>query len=342
MNRLHICTWLYAEAKGDESTYPQVRGASSSAEFQATYWRCVALFFASSYRQQPHARHVLFTNVERPPVVDGVDMGALLTRLGVEIVGLPLTFVTPEGHFHAWRNQFYLFDITAYLTQHVGADDGIIVLDADCVWVRDGGAMQHAIERDGVLTYVISFPIDWIEGGLTREDLRSLSSELLGHEVADPLEYCGGELLAASGSELAHLHSEAVVTWNDLLARYARGERTFNEEAQLLSHIYYKLRYPLGNGDPFVRRIWTGSFGAFNTALPYDLGLVVWHLPLEKNLGIRRLFRDVADEGSRFWSVDVPDELRRYLGERLGVPRNSTSKSLGDLSRRLIEKVTRR
>jgi hypothetical protein len=339
---LYVCTWLFAESEGDESTYPQVHGRSSSQAFQATYWRCVALFFASSHRHHPHAKHLLFTNVENLPSVSGVDMGVLLERLGIEVVRLPLTFATPQGHFHAWRNQFYVFDITAYLAQRVADRDAILLLDSDCVWIRNADAIHEALDRDGLLTYVISFPIDWIESGLTREDMRAISSDLLRREVRNPLEYCGGEFLAATGAELRRLQSEVVTTWNELLARYADGKKVFNEEAQLLSHVYEKLGCPLGNGNPFVRRIWTGSFGAFNTALPYDLGLVVWHLPLEKKFGIRRLFPAVADPASRLWSTVVGDELRDYLGANLGVPRNDFLKSLRDLVRRALDRMPHR
>jgi hypothetical protein len=103
---LYVCTWLYAESQGDESSYPQVRGRPSSEAFQAIYWRCVAVFFGTSVRQQHDVRHLLFTNVETIPTVDGVDVGALLERLGVEIVRRPLEHATPTHHYPEWRNQF--------------------------------------------------------------------------------------------------------------------------------------------------------------------------------------------------------------------------------------------
>lgn len=336
---LYICTWLFAETEADESSYPQVRGRPSSEAFQATYWRCVAVFFATSYRHQPHAKHVLFTNVETVPTISGVDVGALLERLGVEVVRLPLTHVTPPGHFHAWRNQFYLFDITAALEQRLDDADAALVFDSDCVWINGADSIHEALQRDGVLTYVINFPLDWVENGLTREDMQKLAGELLGDEVRTPLVYCGGELFAATGAELRRLQAEIRPMWVELLARHARGEMVFNEEGQLLSHVYHSLGYPLGNGNPFIRRIWTGSFGAFNTSLPYDHGLVVWHLPMEKRFGIRRLFPATPDPASAFWSVELGRDWRAYMGERLGVPRNSWGKRLRDLGRRTADRL---
>ena len=54
-------TWLYAEREGEESVYPQVGGRSSSTWFQAVYWRCVAIFFASAARTR--SRRVSSTDV---------------------------------------------------------------------------------------------------------------------------------------------------------------------------------------------------------------------------------------------------------------------------------------
>jgi hypothetical protein len=336
---LHICSWLYAESEAEESTYPQVPGRSSSAAFLATYWRCVAVFFATSHRHQPHTKHLLFTNVEHIPAVSGVEMTTLLERLGIEVVRLPLTHVTPAGHYHAWRNQFYVFDIAAYLAERLARDDAAIVLDSDCVWIARAGATHDALRRDGVLTYVENYPVDWSANGMTREDMRILAGELLGHEVPYALVYCGGELLAATGSELSCLNEEISVAWQELLKRHNRGERVFNEEAQLLSYVYYKLGYPLGNADPYLRRIWTGSFGALNTALPHDQGLTVWHLPLEKRFGIARLFPEVADPTSRFWTTELGSEFRDYLGAFVGVPRNPLSKQVKDLVQRAHDKI---
>jgi hypothetical protein len=109
-----------------------------------------------------------------------------------------------------------------------------------------------------------------------------------------------------------------------------------------LSYVYYKLHYPIGNADPFIRRIWTGSLGAFNNALPTDLGLVLWHVPIEKRLGLRRLFRDVADEHSPFWNLALGNPLLEYLASHLGVHRNRPHKVVRDLSVRLVDRFRHR
>ena len=98
-------TWLYAEREGEESVYPQVGGRSSSTWFQAVYWRCVAIFFASAARTSPDARRVLYTNVPTVPDVDGHDLGGFLEALGWE---QDLTYVYNKlpGVTHEWQPQY--------------------------------------------------------------------------------------------------------------------------------------------------------------------------------------------------------------------------------------------
>jgi hypothetical protein len=335
----YICTWLYADSAEDESTFHQVPGRSSTERFQETYWRCVSLFFVTSVRQQPDARHLLFTNVTALPVVDGVRIDSLLDSMGVEIVRLPLNFRTPPGYYHAWRNQFYAFDIARYLSKRLRSDDAAVVLDSDCVWISSGRPMTDALRRDGSLTYVVTYPVDRETNGLTRAGMSDVAASILGRAVPDPLIYCGGELLAATGAQFVRIATEAEAVWQELMARHTRGEETFKEEGQTLSFIYYKLGFPLGNGDPFVRRIWTGSFGAHNNAVAGDHGLVVWHLPLEKRFGMRRLFPQVADRQSLLWTLPTDDELREFLGSTLGVERNPIPKRFLDGGRRVVDKI---
>ena len=124
---VYIATWLYAEQVGEESAYPQVGGVSSSPAFQAVYWRCVALFFATSIRHNPAARHLLYTNLDGVPHVDGFDLPAFLDRLGVEVVQVPFTYQPPPGYYSAWRNQFYVFDLIQDLARRSMPDDACLL-----------------------------------------------------------------------------------------------------------------------------------------------------------------------------------------------------------------------
>jgi hypothetical protein len=334
-----ISTWLYADSAAEDSEHYQVRGGSATADFQAVYWRSVGVFFATSVRQNPNARRVLFTNVTSPPVVDGVPMAGFLESLDVELVRLPLTFRTPRGYYHEWRNQFYVFDILRWLAEHLAPSDVAVVLDSDCAWVSDVEPMWDALRRDGSLTYVVRYDPDWKNNGLSRTDMSRIAAALLEHEVRHPLVYCGGELVAVTGLEAQALTREVDTVWAQLMDRHARSEAVFHEEGQTLSYIYYKLGYPLGNGDPFIRRIFTDAVGRHNNAEQHDNGLVVWHVPLEKRLGIRRLFATIETKTAPLWSLERGPSLRRYLGSMLGVPDTPISKRVRDLTRRGVDKL---
>jgi hypothetical protein len=123
------------------------------------------------------------------------------------------------------------------------------------------------------------------------------------------------------------------------MQRRRNSESVFFEEGQTLSYVYHRLGYPIGNANPFMRRIMTGSLGVENNALYHDRGLVVWHVPLEKRHGLHRLFAEVVREDSAFWRLHPGAELRGYLGTFLGVPESSVGKRLRDLWRRLIDKT---
>ncbi len=342
-----IGTWMYGEPEGEESFYPAVGGNTSAPSFQAVYWRCVATFFATSARQNPHAHHVLFTNFEQVPRVDGFDLAALLARLGVETVRLPFTYLPPEGYFGSWRNQFYIFDIIHHLAGRLAPDDTALVLDSDCVWVRPADEMVGATAACGLLTYEVAYPEGMDVHGLSRRDMGALYRDLLGADwtgtdepVAVPAAppYHGGELFAATGRAVQQVAERIDPLWDEMLGRFRRGAPKFNEEAQALSFLYHALGYPGGTADPFIRRIWTTLFRS-EPALPSDQDLTLWHLPAEKRYGIRYLFEGMKRERSRFWTTPLGEPFRAYLGRQLGVPRRTPQKLIRDTASGLAHKL---
>jgi hypothetical protein len=47
---LYMATGMCLEKPGEEQSYFQVHGSSSSTKFQEVYWKCAVIFFASSVR----------------------------------------------------------------------------------------------------------------------------------------------------------------------------------------------------------------------------------------------------------------------------------------------------
>lgn len=333
-----IATWLYAEAPGEESVYPQVlgHGAPSSTQFQAVYWRCVAVFFASSARHDPGARRLLATNLEHVPAVDGHDLAAFLDRLGVEVVTLPYTFQPPEGYFGAWRNQFYVFDVLRHLARQLAADDVGMLLDSDCVWARPSGRMAAMTRRHGALTYDLGLPADTDLHGLSPQTMADLYADL-GAPADAPPPYLGGELVAATGTVLGEIDGRDDALWAEMLRRHAAGLPKFNEEAQALSYLYHVLDVPYGTANPYLRRISTTLLKGDDARAP-DLDLTVWHVPGEKRYGLRRLFAEALDPASAFWTL-TGDAWRRHVGKQIGLPGRSLRKLALDLPVALRDKI---
>lgn len=339
-----ISTWIHCDEEHEESRYPQVGDKSSSRKFQEVYWKCVTTFFATSRRMNPGAKHVLFTNVARIPSVGGFDLESFLrNRLDVEVRTLPLTYRVPDGYYGSWKNQFYLFDILKDIAAS-GADDGEkhIVMDSDCVWLKSADPIERLLERHGLLTMTadVDDEPEYVMNGLSRYQMGRIYEEMLGVRVEEPPPYYGGEWFAATAREVRRVIREIDHVWQDSMKRFAEGRDKFNEEAQMLSFVYYKLGYPARTANPYIRRIWTPLGGISNASIR-DLELAIWHLPSEKKLGLSRMFAHVVRPDSPFWKSRSDSDYAAYLARKLGIPRRSGAKLLLDAQNLVFQKMFR-
>ncbi|HBB32487.1 MAG TPA: hypothetical protein DDZ80_31995 [Cyanobacteria bacterium UBA8803] len=330
MNRssLNIGTWIYCESPGEESKYPQVGGSSSSIQFQAVYWRCVVVYFACSVRNNPTANHLLFTNVHQIPDLGTFKTGQFLAQLGVKVISLPFTYQTPVGYFGAWRNQFYIFDVLKYLTQNCNSNDCYIILDSDCLWVNSADRIVADIQKYGLLTYDMSYPVGKLINGLTQLDMKKIYEELDGKTLDEAPTYFGGEWFGATGQEIKKVSAEFEPIWEFCLSRFANNQPKFNEEAHALSYIYHKLGYATRTANPYIRRIWTSP--QLYGARPEDMNLHVWHTPTEKRYGLKRLFKQVINLNSPFWNLPLGQPFIQYLARYLGIPKPTLLKVILD------------
>lgn len=333
-----VTTWVHVDDEAIASTYHQVGRDSAALGFQDVYWRSAALFFACSRRHNPDIRHILFTN-QQPKSVEGYDIAAFLRRLDVEIQLVSLNHIPPDGYHGAWRNQFYVLDILEALNRM--RLRRAVLLDADCLFVNSVARLFEVIDRYKVATYVvedIAAKPAYVSNGLAAADRAQLARELSGDGAAD-YPYCGGEIIAATGSGISKLCETYPAVWRESLVRHERGQLKFNEEAQLLSYLYGRLGYEFGTANDVIRRIWTAR--RYRNAGPRDMALDIWHLPAEKKYGFDPLFRDVMRLGSDFWTTPIGVEFRSYVGKYVGVPRPSPRKWMVDMCKAAVEKLRR-
>jgi hypothetical protein len=336
-NRLTIATGMCLDSSGEESIYSQMRGKSSSASFQAVYWKCVCVLFASSKRHNPNARHIVFTNSDGAPSIDGFDTRALLDRIGVETVSLPFTYAPPLDFYDRWRNTFYLFDVLKFFSETGGAGEQFIVNDADCIYIKSASRLSEAIAASHCLAYDAGCPPDEVINGFSRASLVPLYNEL-GLATETPVPHYGAEIAALDFEALRALMPGIDGLWAEMLTRHSSGKSHFNTEEHFLSFLFARMGYALPTANPYINRIWTGF--KMNTAKPSDFDLTIWHMPNEKRYGISRLFEQVKRPDSPFWTVEPGDAFARYAARYLAVPNPTPAKVLTDAFDRIMLRLT--
>lgn len=305
------CTWIYLDSPSESSEYPQVGKNSHLLDFQKIYWKCVAVFFASSIQFNPDSRRVLFSNkkLAEMPQIEGFDIGTFLSENNVDVVTIPLTWQTPEGYFGKWRNQFYIFDVLKYIAERYNDDDQFLILDSDCLINRSLTDLFDSITEYGLLTLPMMQYTDKANiNGVTREDMRTIYAEMDGKDPGHNPVYYGGEVFAATVAVIKQINRIVPDLWDNMLERNRNGQKKLNEEAHFLSYCYDKIGR-FGTLEGFIKRIWTSS--DFNNVNPSDVDLPIWHLPSEKKGGIALLFKRFTAKGK-----PLPEH---NLGEYVGV-----------------------
>jgi hypothetical protein len=331
-----ISTWYVSDGEEEATYFPQIGLKSNAPDAKAVYWRCVLCFFASSIAVNPQASHVFFTNSELP-VIDGLDVAFAFKQWNVRTVNLAIQHRLPVGQVGEFGNQFYIFDILCHIARFE-QDGCYIVLDSDCVWIQPVSAISEAAKRYGVLTYLLDesiySPTQPING-LTRQGMaRFLKS--ISNGAQDTVPYCGGEIFAATHTEISRLAKQIGPIWRKVVATNADSPK---EEAHLLSILYAINGYEIGTANAFIKRMWT-TF-KHNNLDPSDADLAIWHLPSEKKTGFRELFLKLVAGKENLRNPAILGFSKKFYGRAMGVPRRSLAKFVRDLTAKLSERLIR-
>jgi hypothetical protein len=330
-----IATAFVIDEPGSESFFPQVGGQSSTFTFQRVYWRCIACLFATSIRCNPDAQHVLFCNKEPPRSSD--NLFQLLDEWGVQIVVAPFTSHDPRLHLASFGNVMYTFDAIAAANRSY-PNDRLILLDADCVWLRGIDNLETAIDENNVLFYETGYTPDEAWNGLTLRELRAAAT-FLNRKPISVLKAAGGEFIALSPQGRAQVLERFEDLWC-AVTQNPRGSIGMPvTEEHYLSLISGELTSDVETAKRTIKRIWTAL--KYRNVQPDDLGLVLWHLPSEKRTGFVSLFHAICDRESPFWTVPPGVEMAIYLGRHFGIPNRSLSKIAIDITDRLSARATR-
>lgn len=332
-----ICTWFYEEKIGEESKYPQINLKSSSKDFKSIYWKCIVDFFITSLKYNKKSNHEFFTNVEfdNLPIVDNIDLKDFFTKNNIKVNNIKLTYETPKGYYGTWRNQFYIFDILNYINNRKDENMNYMILDSDCIWIKgiDKNILE-LIDENEVLTYKIPYKEDHIINGLNRMDMKEIFEELEDRKIEYIPYYFGGEIFVANKKGIKDICNLVNDIWDDMMIRNKKNKKKFNEEAHLLSYLYYKLKYKPNTLNGIIRRIWTYPFH-YNSN-KNDISLYILHMPSEKKYGFNYMFSKINKNKFTFKN---DDEYIKWCINNFGVVHRNYYKNIKDLNTFLKKKI---
>ncbi|WP_207532063.1 hypothetical protein [Desertivirga arenae] len=316
----HICTWLCADKKGEESVFPQSGQKSSSQSHQNIYWRCLIVFFITSKRFNKREKHVLFTNVSQLPEIDGKKVSDILRDLDVEIIRTDFKYKTPKGYHGCFQNQFYEFSILEHIAlNNNNPEDKYLILDSDCLFIKPAFRLFQEAEKNGFISFEIDSPADYVINGLSRRQMQKVFSELLEKEVAEVPSYHLGEFLLCSVGNIKKIYQDFLELWPKLLQRHALGLDKLNEEAHTLSYLYYKNDLHPSRNNIFIKRIWTNPLFYRNVSTT-DVNLTIWHLPAEKTFGFAKLYELFVLKSNNYGRSILNYEYQEMVQEAMTVP----------------------
>ncbi|MET1054832.1 MAG: hypothetical protein ABWY16_05955 [Pedobacter sp.] len=317
----YICTWLCADVKGEESIYPQTGEKSSGQKHQNIYWRCLVLFYATSKRFNKTQKHLLFTNVNVLPEVDGKSVQVMLDELGVEVIFTDFKYKTPKGYFNLFQNQFYEFSILEYIVNHnQNPEDKYLIVDSDCIFTKPAEELfTEATANNGFISFEDACTTELVIHGLSRVDMKHLYEDLSGKPVNEIPGYHLGEFFLASVKNINTIFSDFLELWPELMRRYEAGLPKFNEEAQTLSYIYYKNGFKASPRTDLLKRIWTNPV-FYRNVEKTDPEVTIWHLPSEKTYGLARLYQTLVNTMPDY-GFGLSDEVYlKTVKSTLGIP----------------------
>lgn len=323
-----ICTWFYADEKGEESYFPQSGKISSNKSHQDIYWRCVIVFYTSSTRFNQNTSHAFFTNLQQLPTVDGISIQEVFDQLNVQIHRTAFKYKTPKGYYEAFQNQFFIFSILEYISEQNGNElDQFLVLDSDCVFLKSAADLFLKCRENGFLSFEIDSPVDHKINGLSRNDMQTLFQELNKTPIHSPPSYHIGEFFMANAATINLISIAFQNLWPVLLDRHNRNKLKLNEEAHTLSYLYYTLGLSPSNDKSFIRRIWTNPV-FFRNVRPNDSHLAIWHLPGEKTFGFERLCKFLLEEVPDFGRQLTDHDFNGVVKKFMGIPNLTLSKKI--------------
>lgn len=295
----------------DDSVYPRSGRRSKQRE---TYWANIAVN-ATTLRHVggPDVEFVVFAGDHPSP-----GAAELLDAAGAEVRQVAFGHRPPLGFYHRYAGTFYVLDAMTALATEVAPGDVLLFVDPDIVWANPLGPLLAEVREGGIVAYELEVPDSVPLVDLTRRQQSDILVEMTGAGPArdqPALTHFGGEFYGMLGSELVTLLPAVEQLWEETLRRHERREPHHNLEEHVLNAAMWGRGEVSGRANALLQRVRTlpAPFGTRDRARS---DLVLWHLPLEKDKGFLRVFRELADGRSM---PPVGPTYQRWLGQRVGI-----------------------
>lgn len=326
----YVCGIFYAEAKGEESKYPNLRGRSSAINFQEIYWKNLIVMYASARKNNPEAKLVLFTNIDPPTQI----IRETLNKIEVSVVILNYKSKPQKNNWESWQSTFYIIDAFESIKEKMEKNDTVIFLDLDCIVVKSLKPMLKVLEKDKLLKYELDYSESHMLHGINRLGIMNMIEYATGTKLDSVPKYFGGELYGVSGKNNAEcLYKNLKEAWE--LAQKSE-QITFHTEEHLFNYIFGKLGNQNGNANGYIKRLWTAY--NYRNIEEKDIDLAIWHLPSEKKHGMLDIYKEVINENSEFWTLSNP-QWAFYIGHKVTIPKRNLSRIITDITKNTIKKL---
>lgn len=291
----------------DNSIFPNVGNLDVERRMR-TYWVCITALALSIRRYHSTSCQICVATNDAPTE----EIAEILKDLKIELHNIPFqkhTTQTGSVFGAAW----YLLDVISEIAERAPSDQVSIFIDPDCLVTGPLDGMISQTRRSGLLLHEIPYPKDHNANGLSRTDLREITTTLSGETARSLPIWIGGELLAGTGTALKSFVQDLEET-RELIAKSSLSDRITTEE-QLLSLVIdlNDTRYALASPE-FASRIWTT--GKYRNYSPDVISMPIWHLPAEKQRGFPKAMDFLNGKGMSPVSSDEIQDLAKLMSLR--------------------------
>lgn len=271
---------------------PNVKSWGSSSEI---YLRSAYVALSSFSRWNQGWTLVFATPSELP-----AKWSELYRLLGVEVRLIPFRHEPPEGFTKTFAGSLYLLDAL----ENCEFSDFLVLLDPDVLTTGRLNTLSP-MKKNAVSAIEIPLENDGLINGLAVQEALELHANL-GSQTKRYTHF-GGEFYGIPKNLQPTLKRLVEEAWSLSLTRFAEKRPHFTTEEHILS--YALSQVDVSPRPDLVRRIWT-SYG-YQNIVGDEYRVPLWHLPSEKQRGLKRLFKLAMNGSSWYWQSNESEFMQK-------------------------------